>query len=137
MRCFDHIHSPLPLLIRRLPPFPAGACPARIVWQGSALEQLGTLPWGDIGRVPCLLLHACLRMPAQPAQPWLAALAAQRGHADSCASPRLPAGSPPARLLSLTSCRGAFARDSDVWQYGTSKLFNIMAAREMGRRLQA
>ena len=32
--------------------------------------------------------------------------------------------------------RGEFARDSDLWQYRNSKLYTVMAAREMAKRLK-
>lgn len=31
------------------PAAPAAATPSRLIWQASALEQLGSVPWGDLG----------------------------------------------------------------------------------------
>ena len=35
---------------------PAAATPSRIVWQASAFEQLGHVPWGDLGETGCIAL---------------------------------------------------------------------------------
>ncbi len=43
--------GPSLLTCKSVAPPHAAATPARIIWQCSAFEQLGSVPWGDLGEL--------------------------------------------------------------------------------------